>query len=133
MLVSPLDILPSQDFLKPMTVQYIFDCLKSGELDKLPPQPIVCKDHHGQLVAVDGHNLIAVKHFLHEDIEVHLAKDSNDGVEEKSEADRARNQELREKFENILDYRKTVLEAGINTFEDLLIKYPDLFDNKTSS
>ncbi len=61
MLVEAKTIIPSQDFLKPATVRFIFDCIKSGDLDKLPPEPIVRKDENGNLVAIDGHNILAVR------------------------------------------------------------------------
>ncbi len=73
MKVSPKTILPSQNFLKPKTVAFIFDCLRDGNFDDLPPTPIVRKDDNGNLIAIDGHNLIAVRLYRHEDIEVHLA------------------------------------------------------------
>ncbi|HSW99843.1 MAG TPA: hypothetical protein VLH38_02285 [Patescibacteria group bacterium] len=68
MQIAPEKILPSQDFLKEKTVRYIFDCLANGQVDRLPPAPLVRKDEHGNLVAIDGHNLIAVRLFRKEPV-----------------------------------------------------------------
>ena len=127
MKVFPNDIAPSQDFLKPKTVEYIFDCIQKGKLDNLPPSPIVRKDDRGNLIAIDGHNLLAVKVFLKETVDVHLAISSLDGLPETSEANVSRNIDLKEKFDTVLDNRDRLKKVGINTFEDLITKYPDLF------
>ena len=103
MKVPPADILPSQDFLKPKTIEFIFSCIKNGTLDKLPPAPIVRKDSEGNMVAIDGHNLIAVKLYRNEDIDIHLAKSANDGLPETSEANTERNQILKDKYESVLE------------------------------
>lgn len=126
MLVSPLAILPSQDFLKPDTINFIFECIEKDELDKLPPMPIVRKDKNGDLIAIDGHNLIAVMYVLNEAIEVHVAKNANDGIQEIEEADKIRNQQLKAKFDIVLEDRKTVVARGRSTFKELVDKYPSL-------
>ena len=127
MLVSPDKILPSQDFLKPDTVKYILACIKSGELEKLPPSPIVRKDEAGNLVAIDGHNLIAVKLKLNEDIEVHLADSADDGLPEDSDANIQRNEDLKHKFGSVVSESKRIQDAGIYSFNDLVARYEDLF------
>lgn len=127
MRVSPDEILPSQDFLKPDTVKYIFACIKSGELEKLPPSPIVRKDESGNLIAIDGHNLIAVKLSLGQDIDVHLASSADDGLPADSEANIQRNKDLKEKFESVITVNQQLRETGILTFNDLLDRYKDLF------
>lgn len=127
MLVEAKSIIPSQDFLKPSTVRFIFDCIESGELDKLPPEPIVRDDGDGNLIAIDGHNIIAVRASKGEDIEVHVASSNNDGLPEISDANIARNVDLRMKFDDVLNERKALHEAGVASFEDLIAKYPDLF------
>jgi len=127
MLVEAKTIIPSQDFLKPATVRFIFDCIKSGDLDKLPPEPIIREDENGNLIAIDGHNILAVRSFKDEDIEVHVATSANDGLPEVSDANIARNDDLRMKFDNVLKERVVLHDTGIDSFEDLISKYPDLF------
>jgi len=126
MKVNPERILPSQDFLKPKTLTYILACIKNGNLDKLPPSPIVRKDSKGNMIAIDGHNLIAVKLIRKEDIDVHIAKSANDGLPEMSEADIQRNQDLRDKFDTVLVDRETLEAQGINTFSDLVTRYDSI-------
>lgn len=130
MLVSPLAILPSQDYLKPETIKYIFECIEEDELDKLPPMPIVRKDKEGRLIAIDGHNFIAVMYLLNEAIEVHVASSAKDGIVETSDADKMRNRQLKEKFDTVIDDRRIVEARGWQTFQDLIGKYPGLFEKK---
>lgn len=127
MLVSPNQILPSQDFLKPDTLKYILACMESGELEKLPPAPIVRKDESGNLIAIDGHNLIAVKQSLGKEVEVHLATSAEDGLPAVSESNIARNRDLKDKFESVIIDNKRLQESGITTFDDLIAQYADLF------
>lgn len=125
--VLPEIILPSQNFLKEKTVRYIFDCMKRGALDELPPAPLVRVDEDGSLIAIDGHNLIAVKYFLHEPIDVIVATSAQDGLPPTSEPNIERNRELAEKFHIVLEYRRQVEDEGIGSFFNLIQKYPDLF------
>lgn len=127
MIVSPSQIAPSQDFLKPNTVRFIFECIKNNELRQLPPDPIVRKDEEGNLVAIDGHNLIAVKHYLGQDIAVHVATSADDGLPETSEANTRRNRDLKEKYDSVLTERTRLHQQNIDSFSDLLKLYPDLF------
>jgi hypothetical protein len=127
MLAQPDTICPSQDFLKPGTVKYIFACINAGELDKLPPTPIVRKDDQGNLIAIDGHNLIAVKLQRGEAVDVHLALSADDGLPTGSEATIARNTDLKEKFETVIEDSKRIQESGIRSFSDLVARYEDLF------
>ncbi len=127
MRVSPELIAPSQDFLKPSTIAFIFDCIERDELDRLPPDPIVRQDTDGALIAIDGHNLIAVKLYRQEEIEVHLASSATDGLPVHTQADTQRNNDLREKFEIVLDERNRVSGEGIASFRDLIKRYPELF------
>ncbi len=127
MIVSPHYISPSQDFLKANTVRFIFECIKNVERNELPPAPIVRKDDQGNLVAIDGHNLIAVMQFLGQDITVHIASSANDGLPETSEANIQRNRDLKEKFDSVLMERARLNQQGIDSFSDLLRQYPDLF------
>jgi len=127
MKVSPEIILPSQNFLKERTVKFILDCLFSDRLDDLPPTPLVRKDDHGRLVAIDGHNLIAVRRHREEDIEVIVAETAQDGLPPTSEGNITRNQELAEKFDAVLEEQKKVAAESIESFDDLIAKYPELF------
>jgi hypothetical protein len=127
MFVTPNDIAPSQDYLKPDTVRFIFDCIENWNFDKFPPPPIVRRDEEGKLVAIDGYNIIAVKCFLGEDILVHVAESADDGVEDDSPANKIRNDVLKKKFNTVLDDRKATQAKGIHTFKDLIAKFPDLF------
>lgn len=127
MKVSPEQILPSQNFLKPSTISFILNCIRAGELEKLPPSPIVREDESGRLIAIDGHNLIAVKMYRSEDIEVHVAESPDDGLPETSEANILRNQDLKDKFEKVLRDRIQLHAEGIDTFQDLIDRYPNIF------
>ena len=130
MKVLPETILPSQNFLKPDTVNFIFECLRGNKIEDLPPVPIVRRDNKGNLIAIDGHNLIAVKLYRREEVEVHLASNATDGLPPISDANIQRNKDLFEKFETVLqDYAKLQTE-GINNFEDLTSRYNELFQGK---
>lgn len=133
MLVSPEQIAPSQDFLKEKTVRFIFGCLRDGNIDELPPTPLVRKDEEGNLVAIDGHNLIAVRLSRGENIEVIVAESSADGLPPTTEANITRNQELADKFDSVLDERRKVAAEGLVTFADLIACYQSLFDELSAS
>ena len=125
--ISPEEILPSQNFLKEKTVRYIFDCIDKGQFEDLPPTPLVRKDETGKLIAIDGHNLIAVRLFRNEPIKVIVAESPQDGLPPTTEANIERNRELAEKFDTVLEERRHVEQEGIKSFSDLIHKYPDLF------
>lgn len=127
MKIAPERILPSQDFLKPKTVAYIFECLRDNKDHELPPPPILREDSQGNLIAIDGHNIIAVRLFRREAIEVHIAKTAHDGLPAISDANIKRNRDLQDKFEKVLQDRRHVLTEGIETFHDLIARYDDLF------
>ncbi|HYH75149.1 MAG TPA: hypothetical protein VD735_04275 [Candidatus Saccharimonadales bacterium] len=127
MQVLPEQILPSQDFLKEKTVRFILECLRTGNLDDLPPTPLVRQDADGRLIAIDGHNLIAVRHYRNEPIEVIVATSSTDGLPATSEANVTRNQELADKFDTVLSEQRRVAAEGVTSFKTLIEKYPDLF------
>jgi hypothetical protein len=126
--ISPEEILPSQDFLKEKTVRYIFDCIDTGRFDDLPPTPLVRKDETGRLIAIDGHNLIAVRLFRNEPIRVIIADSPHGGLPPTTEANIERNRELAEKFDTVLKEQRRVEQEGIKSFFDLLHKYPELFN-----
>lgn len=128
MLISPEKIAPSQDFLKEGTIRFIFSCLCDGNTEDLPPTPLVRKDDEGNFVAIDGHNLIAVRQFRGEEIEVIVAESSTDGLPPTNEANNTRNQELATKYESVLGERRNVVAKGIITFADLIARYQSLFD-----
>jgi len=128
MKINPSEIYPTQNFLKPGTVEYIFDCISNGHKEDLPPAPIVRKDAEGNLLAIDGHNLIAVLHYLGEEIEVHLAESTSDGLGVKTNKDATRNQELHDKYDQILELRQQTISNGVNTFQDLIDQNKELFD-----
>lgn len=128
MFISPEKIAPSQDFLKERTVKFIFSCLRDGNTEDLPPTPLVRKDEKGNLVAIDGHNLIAARQFLGEDIEVIVAESSTDGLPPTTEANITRNEELAAKYDSVLEERRKVAAEGIVTFADLIARYKPLFD-----
>jgi hypothetical protein len=128
--LSPEAILPSQDFLKEKTVRFIFDCIAKGNFDDLPPMPLVRQDENGRFVAIDGHNLIAVRLFRKEPIDVIVATSAQDGLPPVTEANIERNRELTEKFDTVLDEQRRVEAEGIGSFYDLIHKYPDLFEEK---
>jgi hypothetical protein len=133
MLISPEHIAPSQDFLKEGTVRFIFACLRDGNTDELPPTPLVRKDEQGQLVAIDGHNLIAVRLFRGEDVDVVVAESSTSGLPANSEANITRNQELADKYDTVLGERRKVAAEGITTFADLIEKYRPLFTEASAA
>lgn len=128
MLISPEKIAPSQDFLKERTVRFIFSCLRDGNTKELPPTPLVRKDEVGNLVAIDGHNLIAARQFRGEAIEVIVAESSTDGLPPTTKANAIRNQELAAKYDSVLDDRRKVVAEGVVTFADLIARYESLFD-----
>lgn len=126
--INPIEIEPSQNFLKEKTVRFILQCVRNGEEDQLPPMPIVRRDDDGKLVAIDGHNLLAVKAFYGQTQEVHVAKSANDGLSDDSEASTLRNQDLHDKFESCLDERDAAQNDGVRSFNDLIEKYQKLFE-----
>lgn len=126
--VNPNNIQPSQNFLKEDTVKYILDCIRHGDLDKLPPTPIVRKDKDRNLVAIDGHNLIAVKQYLDQDVNVHIASSPHDGLPPTSEANVSRNKDLENQYDDSLKNSARVADEGIKSFSDLAAKYPNLFE-----
>jgi hypothetical protein len=127
MKVSPEQILPSQNFLKPGTVQFILRCLNTGKTEELPPPPLVVEDENGRMIAVDGHNMIAVSRYRGELVKVSIAKSATDGLPPTSAANDTRNQELADKYDTVLDEQRRVAAEGITSFDSLLSQYPELF------
>ena len=113
---------PTQDFLKEDTLKHIVQCYKTGNLEKVPPPPIVRKDADDSLVAIDGHNLLAVNYLLGKSTEVFIAKDSNDKYPGESEAIIKRNKDLNEKYDSAIVSSRELEIKGIKTIKDL-VKY----------
>jgi 8-oxo-dGTP diphosphatase len=132
MKISANQILPSQNFLKATTLEYISLCLETNDLLNLPPTPIVREDNAGSFIAVDGHNLLAVKAFLGEEIEVHLAKSPTDGLPNDSAANISRNEELQKKFDKVIKDRIEAERDGIASFQELIEKYKHSFHSPKS-
>lgn len=126
--VNPDSIKPSQDFLKPGTIRHIISCIKTGDIENIPPTPIVRMDENDELIAIDGHNLLAVKSYLHEEVDVHIATSANDGLSPTDVAAGKRNEELNLKYEDVINFQKAISSKGINTFKDLTDRYQELFD-----
>ncbi len=126
-LVDPKEIKPSQDFLKEGTVKFIFDCLKNNQSNLLPPQPIVRRDDNGELIAIDGHNLIAVYDWLGEDVSVFVVDNKNDDLQNYGSGIELRRKDFQEKFQKVILWRERLKKQGINSFADLREKYSYLF------
>lgn len=114
-------VIPSQDFLKEDTLRHIFECYKTGNLEKLPPPPIV-RNVENSFVAIDGHNLLAVNYLLGKSTEVYVAKNPDDGLPGESESAIKRNNDLKEKFDLALEVADSLKLKGINSIVDL-VKY----------
>lgn len=125
-------LLPSQDFLREKTVGFIFDCIKTGQEADLPPDPIVRLGPSGDYVAIDGHNLIAVRACLGQSIDVHVASSAKDGLPAINDMNVDRNANLRIKFDSVLDMRAVVERLGIFSFDDLIRRYPEIFPLKST-
>lgn len=130
MRVDPGLVQPSQDFLKPQTVDFIFDCLENGHEDLLPPTPIVRSDNKGDLVAIDGHNLLAVYAFLGQELNVHVATSPEDGLPDTTEKNKQRNSDLRAKYDLCLTECSNIQQAGIKSFQDLTRDNNKLFEGR---
>lgn len=126
MIVKPQTIRPSQNFLKPKTLAFILECIENGNYEELPPSPIVRRGNTNELVAIDGHNLIAVRLYLGQEIDVHVAENSGDGLAETTDANVQRNQDLRDKFDSVLSSVLELETQGITSFVDLNERYKDI-------
>lgn len=129
--INPKQIIPSQNFLKDDTVRMIVDALASGQVSCLPPPPLVrTVSFSPRLVAIDGHNLLAVKLLLGENCLVYVTDDHDDtlptftpngGVNQ-------RNKELKEKFDISESEARHLYKSGVTGLEFILANYPDLVD-----
>jgi nicotinamide mononucleotide adenylyltransferase len=129
--VDPKKVLPSQDFLKDGTVRMITNALATGQLDRVPPPPIIRAVGFSTCpVAIDGHNLLAVKLLMGENCLVYLAEHSNDHLplSANEPAVSQRNRDLTEKFAASEDEARQLFAQGITGMPGLLTRYPDLAD-----
>ena len=113
-------------------MRFIFSCLRDGNTDDLPPPPLVRTDGEGNLIAIDGHNLIAVRQFRGEDVEIVIAESPTDGLPPTTAANIARNEELASKYSSVLDERQRVAADGVTSFADLVARYQSLFDERAA-
>lgn len=122
-------IIPSQDFLKENTVRHIFQCLADGNTEDLPPTPIVRRHPIADVyIAIDGHNLLAVRDYRGEVVDVYVAESETDGLPDDGSASiTERNAELLAKYDSALQEADRLTLQGIACFADLSQKYPELF------
>jgi len=113
---------PSQNFLKRNTVAFIISCYKNNLIDELPPTPIVRQDPgDGSLVAIDGHNLLAVNYLLQKPTTVYLAENEMDFLEGENSSITKRNEDLKLKFNKVLEIASSLKQNGIVTIKDLCL------------
>lgn len=124
--IDPSQIQPSQDFLKDSTVAYIFRCIQENREEDLPPTPIVRRDGDN-IVAIDGHNLLAVRSYLGHTQKVHVAANAHDGLPPINVMNNDRNHDLLEKYEMVLGERDKARLQGILTISDLVQSRQNLF------
>ena len=130
--VKGSQVRPSQDWLREDTVRYILACYAEHRESELPPPPLVRHNPETrELVAIDGHNLLAVADFLGKEIEVYAVDSSEDRMVEnnvyRKDMVEKRNAELAEKFDSSLRGHEDAKAAGINSFVDLRNKYAYLW------
>lgn len=136
--IEPQFIRPSQNFLKEDTVRFILKQVFTGQHERLPPIPIVrYYSVTNQYIAIDGHNLLAVKDLLGEACSVYVPNSAQDEITvveapNSSEfAIRCRNKDLAEKFYSVLELKDKVEQQGIRSFQDLRMQYYALHSIKT--
>lgn len=116
---NPSLIRPSQDFLKEDTLNFIKQNFDTGNLDRLPPVPIVRKDATGHYVAIDGHNLLAFYSLKNMECDVYVAESREDKLIADSQMVAKRNQDLFEKYDYALEQATLLSNKGISTIKDL--------------
>jgi cytidyltransferase-like protein len=129
--VDPRQVLPSQDFLKDGTMRMIANALACGQLNRLPPPPIVRTATFSERpVAIDGHNLLAVKLLMGENCLVYLAEHPNDHLPLSTDdsAIDNRNRDLAEKFASSEIEARRLFAQGMTGMSGLLLHYPELVD-----
>ena len=119
--IKTADIIPSQDFIKDGTIRYIKDCINKGREDELPPTPIIRKHPKtSKYIAIDGHNLLVAYDSLDKELEMYVAESKDDGLTGSSDAIMKRNQDLKEKFDQVLESIKNI---DVKTIGELRKKY----------
>jgi hypothetical protein len=113
--------------LKPNTIHHILRLLAEGKSEALPPAPILRRLNKVQLVAVDGHNLLAVMAFLGRTCEVHIATSPTNGIADDSNASESRNKDLAVKFDSAIDDSIHVSAQGLPTIDSLVNANLELF------
>jgi cytidyltransferase-like protein len=129
--IDPRQVLPSQDFLKDGTVRMIADALACGQLNRVPPPPIVRTVTFSERpVAIDGHNLLAVRLLLGENCLVYLAEHPHDHLPLSADdsAINDRNRDLTDKFAASEVEARRLITEGMAGMPSLLSRYPDLAD-----
>ena len=116
---NPSLVRPSQDYLKGDTLDFIKQNFEAGNLEKLPPAPIVRKDENGGYIAIDGHNLLAFYSLRNMECYVCVAESKDDKIEGDSEMIQKRNTDLFEKYDSALNEANSLKEKGIVTIKDL--------------
>ena len=129
--VKPSQIKPSQDWLTDGTIRYILDCYSQHHEENLPPPPLVRRDPESEdLIAIDGHNLLAVAEFLGKEIDVCLVESREDrlplSIASNKDMIDKRNRELQDKYDTVLEAAQKTAEKGINNFRDLWPKSTEL-------
>ncbi len=121
---------PSQDFLKEGTLRFILTCISEGRVGDLPPSPIVRRGEGQDLIAIDGHNLVAIYDLLGLRCGVYVADSPSDfltpEMADSLEGIESRNRDLSEKFESAFVDSCELANAGLRSFNDLREKYPYL-------
>ena len=100
---------------------------KYNQLNLLPPQPVVRRDDQGNLIAIDGHNLIAVYDWLDKKISVFVVDDQDDNLRNYGQGAELRQKDFQEKFQKVTFWREQLKKQGINSFADLRKRYRPLF------
>jgi len=76
-------------------------------------------DNLEEYIAIDGHNLIAVKDLLKESIEVYVAEHEDDFIFGEGEAIEKRNKDLKDKFNFALSENRRIEKEGVLDFSSL--------------
>lgn len=117
--VAARSVLPSQNFLKERTIEFIKKCIDEERFEDLPPTPLVA-EIDDKLVAIDGHNLLSVYDELDRELEVFVVSSADDIPDELKDTPRA--QELQTKFDYIDKMQQKVAAEDITSFSKLRLK-----------
>ncbi len=117
--ITAATVKSSQDFLKQDTISFIKENYEKGNLEKLPPTPIVREFLEGEYIAIDGHNLLAFYCLKNMDCNVFVAENKNDGIAGDLDMVKKRNKDLFEKYDTVIGLHRDLSKKGINTIADL--------------